>query len=139
MGFDSRVSYPGSLQIPCRPQKNHCSSYVCMYVWPWLFERGFILPIPFIPKCLSNKVLMQPTVSLILEIISLDVFPLVGSGMIPVLHISRGIFSPVDYARSQSVSSSVILLYFRNVEDFVTVPHSQSWFVFKVIMSPVIS
>lgn len=33
------------------------------------------------------------------------------------------------------VSSCVILLYFRNVEDFVTVLHSQSQFVFKVIVS----
>lgn len=33
------------------------------------------------------------------------------------------------------VSGFVILLYFRNVEDFVTVLHSQSQFVFKVIVS----
>lgn len=92
------------------------------------------MPITFIAKCLSNKVLMKPTVTLISEIISLDIFPLVGSGMIPVLHISH-IFSPAEYARSQKVSSFVVLLCFRNIEDFVTVLHSQSRFVFKVIAS----
>lgn len=69
-----------------------------------------------------------------LRITSIDIFPFVGSGMIPVLHISH-IFSPAEYARSQKVSSFVVLLYFRNVEDFVTVLHSQSQFVFKVIAS----
>lgn len=106
-----------------------------VYVWPWLLERGLVLPITFIPKCLSNQVLMKLTVTLISEIISLDIFPFVEHGMIPVLHISHDIFSPAECASSQKVSSFVIPLYFRNVEGFVTVPHSQSWFVFKMIVT----
>lgn len=93
------------------------------------------MPITFIPKRLSNQVLMKLTVTLISEIISLDIFPFVERGMIPVLHISHDIFSSAECARSQKVSSFVIPLYFRNVEGFVTVLHSQSWFVFKMIVS----
>lgn len=93
------------------------------------------MPITFIPKYLSNKVLMKLTVNLISEIISLDIFPFVESGIIPVLHISHDIFSPAECAESQKVSSFIIWLYFRYVEGFVTVLHSQSRFVFKMIVS----
>lgn len=49
-----------------------------------------------VPECLSNKVLIRLTVTLILEIISLGIFPFVGSGKTEVLHISRDTCSPVE-------------------------------------------
>lgn len=67
-----------------------------------MYGHGFLRGDSFCPSLsyqndFPTRCSWQCTVTLILEIISLDIFPFVGSGMIPVLHISRGIFSPVDY------------------------------------------
>lgn len=100
-----------------------------------LFERVLVLAIAVVPECLSNKALMRPIMTLISEIISLDIFPFVWSGKIQVLHISHDTCSPVEWAGSQKGSRFVIHLYFRDTVGFVAVLCSQSSFVFKMIAS----
>ena len=100
-----------------------------------LLERGLVLPITVVPECLSNKALARFIVTLISEIISLDIFPFVGSGKIQVLHISHDTCSSVESAGSQKVSCFVIPLYFRDDVGFLAVLYSQSRFVFKMIVS----
>lgn len=124
------------IRIPCKYSADlRKITALLVYVWPWVLEKGLVLPITFIPKCLPNKVLMKPTVTLISEIISVIFFRLLSLEWSLCCIFSCDAFLPAEYARSLNVSNFVVLLYFRNVDHFVTVLHSQSWFVFKVIVS----